>query len=64
MEFNLIDLDKNETLKDKKKITIIKNLRKKSVILKPDKGNTVVLIKTSKYYAQKNGFQVRQNVNR
>lgn len=64
MEFNLIDLDKNETLKDKKKITIIKNLRKKSVILKPVKGNTVIFIKTSKYYAQKNGFQVRQNANR
>ena len=36
--------------RDKKKLEIIKNLREKSVFLKPDKGNEVVLIRTIDYY--------------
>ena len=45
LAFNLIDLDNNQIFKDKKKINIIKNLRKDFVLLKPDKGNGIVLIK-------------------
>ena len=36
--------------KDKRKLEIIKNLRKELVILKPDKGNGIVLIGTNDYY--------------
>ena len=36
--------------KDKKKLEIIKNLRKELDILKPDKGNGIVLIGTNDYY--------------
>ena len=36
--------------KDKKKLEIIKDLRKELVILKPDKGNGIVLIGTNDYY--------------
>ena len=35
---------------DKKELEIIKNIRKKLVILKPDKGNEVVFIGTNDYY--------------
>ena len=44
LAFNLIDLDNNQIFKDKKKINIIKNLRKDFILLKPDKGNGIVLI--------------------
>ena len=36
--------------KDKKELEIIKNVRKELVILKPDKGNEVVLIGTNDHY--------------
>ena len=50
LAFNLIDFDNNQVYKDKKKLEIIKNLRKELVILKPDKGNGVVLLRTIDYY--------------
>ena len=50
LAFNLIDFDNNQVYKDKKKLEIIKNLRKELVILKQDKGNGVVLVRTIDYY--------------
>ena len=51
MAFNLIDLDNNQIFKDIKKVNVIKNLRKDFVLLKPDEGNGIVLIKTTEYYS-------------
>ena len=51
LAFSLIDLDNCQVFRDKKKLEIIKNLREKLVILKPDKGNEVVLIRTIDYYS-------------
>ena len=51
LPFNLIDLDNNQTFKDKNKINILKNLRKDFFLLKTDKGNGIVLIKTTEYYS-------------
>ena len=48
--FSLIDLDNYQVFKDKKKLEVIKNLRKELVILKPDKGNGIVLIGTNDYH--------------
>ena len=59
LAFNLIDLDNQKVFKDKKKIQVIKKLRKYTVILKPDKGNGVVVINTTDYY--KNYFQIQQS---
>ena len=50
LAFNLIDVDNNQVYKDKKKLEFIKNLRKELVILKPDKGNGVVLVQSIAYY--------------
>ena len=50
LAFSLIDLDNCQVFKDKKKLEIIKNLRMELVILKPDKGNGIVLIGTNDYY--------------
>ena len=50
LAFNLIDFDNNQVYKDKKKLEIIKNLRKELIILKPDKGNGVVLVRIIDYY--------------
>ena len=47
---NLIDLDNQRVFKDKKKLQFIKEVRKDTVILKPDKGNGVVVIDTTYYY--------------
>ena len=49
LAFNLINFDNNQVGKGKKKLEIIKNLRKESAILKPDKGNGVVLVRTIDY---------------
>ena len=51
LAFSLIDLDNCQVFRDKKKLEIIKNLREKLVILKPDKGNEVVLIRTIDHYS-------------
>ena len=41
--FNLIDIDDKNIFKDANKIKIIKHLRKNHVIMKPDKGNSIIL---------------------
>ena len=40
---NLIDVDDKNIFKDANKIKIIKHLRKNLVIMKPDKGNSIIL---------------------
>ena len=45
LAFNLIDLDNNQIFKYEKKTNIIKILRRHFVLLKPDKGNGIVLLK-------------------
>ena len=47
--FNLIDIDGKRIFKDSKSIKIIKNLGKILVILKPDKGNGIVLSNQADY---------------
>ena len=44
MAFNLINLEEQQVYKDKRKINIIKDLKKKVVLLSPDKGNGVVVM--------------------
>ena len=51
LPFNLIDLDNNQIFKDKNKINILKNFRKDFFLLKTDKANGIVLIKTTEYYS-------------
>ena len=50
LAFSLIDLDNYQVIKDKKKLEVIKNLRKKLFVLKSDKRNGIVLIGTNDYY--------------
>ena len=50
LAFSFIDLDNYEVFKNKRKLAAIKNLRKKLVILKPDKGNRIALIGTNEFY--------------
>ena len=47
-------MDNQKVFKDKKKLHVIKELRKDNVILKPDKGNGVVVIDTADYYESLN----------
>ena len=54
LAFNLINFDNQKVFKDKKKLQVIKELRKDTVILKPDKGNGVVMIVTTDYYESLN----------
>ena len=54
LTFNLIDLDNQKVFKDKSKLQVIKELRKDTVILKPDKGNGVIVIDTTDYYESQN----------
>ena len=49
MVFSLVDLENKQIFKNKKKLDIIKNL-KELVILKPDKGNGIVLLNANDYY--------------
>ena len=46
---NLIDIDDKNIFKDANKIKIIKHLRKTLVIMKPDKGNGIVLLNKEDY---------------
>ena len=64
LAFNLIDFDNNQVYKDKKKLEIIKNLRKELVILKPDKGNGLVLVRTIITILSKTYFQIHQSLNK
>ena len=50
LAFNLIDLYNQEVFKNKRKLQVIKELRKDTVVLKPDKGNGVVVIDLTDYY--------------
>ena len=54
LAFNLIDLNNQKVFKDKKKLQVNKELRKETVILKPDKGNDVAVIDTTDYYESLN----------
>ena len=47
--FNLIDIDDKNIFKDANKIKIIRHLRKTLVIMKPDKGNGIVLLNKEDY---------------
>ncbi|XP_066910788.1 uncharacterized protein [Clytia hemisphaerica] len=49
--FNLLDIDDKQIFKDSKHIKIIKNLNKNLAILKPDKGNGIVLLDKPVYRA-------------
>ena len=44
-----VDIDDRQYATDSKRVKIIRNLRKDCVILKPDKGNGVVVIKKDDY---------------
>ena len=44
MSFNLLDMDSKQLAKDKSKINILNNLLKDVVLLKPGKGNGIVLV--------------------
>ena len=48
--FNILDLERKNVYSDFNKVNIIKNLRKDVAILKPDKGNGVVLTNNVDYY--------------
>ena len=56
LAFNLINLDNQKVLKDKRKLQVIKKLHKDTVILKPDKVNGVVVIDTTDYYESLNNL--------
>ena len=47
--WNLVDLEDRHFYQDSKKTRIIKGLRKRAVILKPDKGQGIVLLKKEDY---------------
>ena len=47
--FNLIDIDEKNIFKDASKVKIIKHLGKTLVIMKPDKGNGIVLLNKEDY---------------
>ena len=55
-------MDNQKVFKDKRKLQVIKELRKDTVILKPDKGNGVAVTDTTDYYESlENYFQIQQN---
>ena len=49
MSFSLLDMDSKQLAKDKNKINILNNLFKDLVLLKPDKGNGIVLVDSLDY---------------
>ena len=68
MSFSLLDLDAQQIIKDISKITMINNLLKDVVILKPDNGNGIVLVdindcRTSvkHLFSDKSKFQIVEN---
>ena len=50
--FNLIDIEDKQIFRDSMKLSLIRNLRQDVAILKPDKGNGVVLIDIIDYKKQ------------
>ena len=49
MSFNLLDMDSKQLTKDKNKINTLNNLLKDVILLKPDKGNGIVLVNCLDY---------------
>ena len=49
LAFNLINLDEKQFFKDKKKLETIRSLKERVVLLTPDKGNGVVILKKEDY---------------
>ena len=49
LAFNSINFEDTPTFKDSKKMKIIQQLRQKVAILKPDKGNGLVLLDNQDY---------------
>ena len=49
MSFNLLDMDSKRLTKDKNKINVLNNLLKDVILLKPDKGNGIVLVNCLDY---------------
>ena len=49
MSFNLLDMDSKQLAKDKNKINTLNNLLKDVILLKPDKGNGIVLVNCLDY---------------
>ena len=47
--YNVMDIEDKHFHKDSKKVKVVKNLRNRFVILKPDKGQGVVLLKKEDY---------------
>ena len=47
--FNLINIDDTRIFRDSNKVKIIQQLRKNVAILKPDKGNGIVLLDIKDY---------------
>ena len=47
--FNIINIDEKCIFKDQKKIKLLKSLQKTITVLKPDKGNAIVLMDTNDY---------------
>ena len=47
--FNIINIDEKRIFKDQKKIKLLKSLQKTITVLKPDKGNAIVLMDTNDY---------------
>ena len=50
LAYNLIDLENQQVIKDSKKMKILKKLRETCAVLKPDKGNGVVVIDIADYH--------------
>ena len=50
LAYNLLDLENQQIFKDSKKLKIIRKLRETTAILKPDKGNGVVIVDIADYY--------------
>ena len=48
--FNLINIDDTRIFRDSNKVKIIQQLRKNVAILKPDKGNGIVLLDIKDYF--------------
>ena len=68
MRFSLLDFDAQQMTKNKSKITMINNLLKDEVILKPDKGSGIALLDINDYrtsvkhlFSEKSKFRTVEN---
>ena len=48
--YNYVDLDVKELFSDRKKIKALQNLRDRCIVLKPDKGQGIVMINKTDYF--------------